>query len=900
MKHAEQSGASSSSAQRRIGSWSLIALWIVSVVATPAPPRAAAQCSEWVTGPLTTFSSLAWPVNDMISFDLDGGGPMPAQLIAATTDGVWRWDGYNWRMVGQPIYNAKAFSVWNGSLVVAGLVNDSTQPHARSVFQWSGGNGWILLGTVQLDSPMGGVIHATAAYNGKLIIGGSFESVNSVEAKCVAQWNGTAWQTAGYINSTGPRAMTVFDLDGAGPDPASLVIATGVFSNDFGQGYGLAASWDGSVWNWDLSNGTTTCVASDLCVANGTLYVCGRDYSGKGAVMERLNGNSWFTVLEDDDEDAEMTSMTAWTSAVAIGGKFSIPGFNSDNIILWNGFQAFEMAPGWPCPVVCPPDNGVRAVCVHNGSLMAAERLTAVGQSLGFGWTPLDIGTGYATATMGSRVVIGGNFSKYVNGTSGALAYNLAAWNGQNLINISAGTNGTVRALKSYLNGFENVLIVGGEFTQVGTEGGVIGIAGGSNAANRIARWTDAQIIGGGWEAMGDGFNGNVLAVEWLAANQFFSDVIFAAGEFTAAGSGSPSFNRVASWSGSPGQWFTMGTGFNGTVRAIKGINSGPINRTVVAGGDFTTASGVASNRIASYSIPNLNGWVAMGNGFNAPVHAVERHNGSWYAGGEFTLSGSVTVNRIARWSGTAWVPVGNTQGFNGTVRALMSNGGFLYAAGDFTSADGNVALGVARYNGSGWESDGLAANDDPVNALGVFHNEIHAPGASAAMSLRRLADVPWISQHPVSQELPCNEVAEFVCTAPGYTSAARTWRKDGVALVNGLTKNGSVISGAADSTLYIIGSVVADSGMYDCIVSNACGSITSNAASLEVTEICCPADITGNGVVDVDDLLEVVNGWGFCFTFGCPADIVPAGGNQFIDVDDLLRVINEWGMCPS
>lgn len=30
-----------------------------------------------------------------------------------------------------------------------------------------------------------------------------------------------------------------------------------------------------------------------------------------------------------------------------------------------------------------------------------------------------------------------------------------------------------------------------------------------------------------------------------------------------------------------------------------------------------------------------------------------------------------------------------------------------------------------------------------------------------------------------------------------------------------------------------------------------------------------------------------------------CPADIAPSGGNGIVDVDDLLAVINAWGACP-
>jgi hypothetical protein len=51
-----------------------------------------------------------------------------------------------------------------------------------------------------------------------------------------------------------------------------------------------------------------------------------------------------------------------------------------------------------------------------------------------------------------------------------------------------------------------------------------------------------------------------------------------------------------------------------------------------------------------------------------------------------------------------------------------------------------------------------------------------------------------------------------------------------------------------------------------------------------------------GNGVVDVDDLLEVINAWGSCPNpDNCAADIAPVGGNDVVDADDLLTVINNW-----
>ncbi len=59
------------------------------------------------------------------------------------------------------------------------------------------------------------------------------------------------------------------------------------------------------------------------------------------------------------------------------------------------------------------------------------------------------------------------------------------------------------------------------------------------------------------------------------------------------------------------------------------------------------------------------------------------------------------------------------------------------------------------------------------------------------------------------------------------------------------------------------------------------------------------PGDVNGDDVVDVDDLLEVIVGWGPCDVpatpLTCPADIAPLGGNDQVDVVDLVKVIINW-----
>jgi hypothetical protein len=53
------------------------------------------------------------------------------------------------------------------------------------------------------------------------------------------------------------------------------------------------------------------------------------------------------------------------------------------------------------------------------------------------------------------------------------------------------------------------------------------------------------------------------------------------------------------------------------------------------------------------------------------------------------------------------------------------------------------------------------------------------------------------------------------------------------------------------------------------------------------------PGDTDGNGIVDVDDLLAVINDWGACDKGEpCLGDVTEDG---VVDVDDLLTVINNW-----
>jgi hypothetical protein len=87
-----------------------------------------------------------------------------------------------------------------------------------------------------------------------------------------------------------------------------------------------------------------------------------------------------------------------------------------------------------------------------------------------------------------------------------------------------------------------------------------------------------------------------------------------------------------------------------------------------------------------------------------------------------------------------------------------------------------------------------------------------------------------------------------------------------------------------------------ADEGAYDCVVTNGCGSVTSNSAPLSVTGCAVLADITGDGFVNVSDLLTLLAAWGVCPAGDCPADIAPPDdGDGDVNVSDLLLLLANW-----
>jgi hypothetical protein len=74
---------------------------------------------------------------------------------------------------------------------------------------------------------------------------------------------------------------------------------------------------------------------------------------------------------------------------------------------------------------------------------------------------------------------------------------------------------------------------------------------------------------------------------------------------------------------------------------------------------------------------------------------------------------------------------------------------------------------------------------------------------------------------------------------------------------------------------------------------ASAGGTYLGNGSSCASCADLCPADVDGDGDVDVNDMVAVILAWG---TANAAADVNDDG---IVNVSDLIAVIVGWGTCP-
>ncbi len=222
----------------------------------------------------------------------------------------------------------------------------------------------------------------------------------------------------------------------------------------------------------------------------------------------------------------------------------------------------------------------------------------------------------------------------------------------------------------------------------------------------------------------------------------------------------------------------------------------------------------------------------------NNTVYALVAYKDDLIAAGTFTTAGGTSVNRIARWDGAAWhaLESGIT---GGTVYALTVYNEELIVGGNFSMAGGVSARGIAAWTGAVWRplASGVGSTSNvSVFALAEFAGDLIVGGSFTTAGEHM--SYYWARWGPNPEVITAQPRSRFVAVGgtaqlsieTTVASPAFRWRRNGVNLADG-----GPVSGAATANLTISPFDASHAGEYTCLVTDDCGSLSSNAATLGV-----------------------------------------------------------------
>ena len=321
---------------------SLVAGGLYTVVDAPNINRIA----QWNGVTWSTLGSgITGSTHALTVYDPDGTGPLAPQLIAGgffsaaggtPANNIARWNGSAWSALGSGVNGlVEALTVYDPDgdgpltpqLIAGGSFTSAGGSPANRIARWNG-TAWSTLGD-GLGHTINETVFALTVYDPdgagplqtRLIAGGQFETAGNVNARYIAQWDGTAWTPFGDAINDQVRAIAVFDPDDDGPAPAQLYIG-GDFDGPGGAARDGIMRWDGTAWR---DRGT---VSADVRV---------------------------FTLLDPDGPGPRSTQL------IAAGAFFSVGGLQTSNIALYG------------CPIPGGPEPCGPADVASTGGVAAPD-----------------------------------------------------------------------------------------------------------------------------------------------------------------------------------------------------------------------------------------------------------------------------------------------------------------------------------------------------------------------------------------------------------------------------------------------------------------------------------------------------------------------------------------------
>ena len=880
----------------------LVVLLVCSVSTRMATARQA--CSPgWLPG--SGVPGVNGDVNAMVMWDPDGAGPQEALLVAggrftvagdvlAGSVATWNPATGSWAALGSfPGYamvNALAV-LPSGELIAGGFFRGTTGYDAFGIARWRGG-AWRLV-----DEGPAGTVHALAVLpTGGVVAAGQFDDAGTTLLGNIARWDGTetgAWlpMGAGLAASLEDEVYALVVL------PSGEVVAGGDFSVVGPVFSTNVARWDGVVWS-ALGQGVTGIVYSLAALPNGNL-AAGGSIVRVGDIfvggIARWNGSTWsaFASAAGLELKLGVRSIVGLAGGdMLVGGTLRFyGGASATGIARWSAANGGS----WTVPGAGIGGTVLSALSMPDGGIIAAGYFTRAGN---------------ATVS---------NIARFDGGEPGTWA------------TLSSGTNGDVCAFAVLPSGD---LVAAGEFTSIlstpanhvaimrgdiwsplglGIENPIAALAvlhGGDVAAasNRasldphvsgaVHRWT-----GSVWLPLGSQSNGRISVMAVLPNGD-----LIAAGGFTRMGD--VAANNIARWDGVA--WSPLGSGVTspdgyGYVSALAVSPDG----SLIVGGRFAHAGSIEAQTIARWNAATPGGWSPLGTEIFGGIESLlVLPNGDLIAGGDLYFRDSYYQYSIVRWDGIAWQWIRYSLGSDYPLKSLVVlPGGDLIAGGGFTFDLGRTHQGIARFAGTTW-TEFNPTIDNNVRALAVMPNgdlvaggSFSSAGNNASAHFARFPagrSPPSIAIQPGSVFGCPSAALDLVVMASGTGPFTYRWRLQGVPVDLGANPT------AGTAALVISNLQTGNAGVYDCIVSNACGSTASQTANVTIW---LRADLVGggyqglnpDGVTDGSDFIAFINSFAVGDTsIDSLADIAGGGPdgrypNGIIDSEDFIVFINAF-----
>jgi len=807
-------------------------------------PRAFAQCgAQWLSGLQTP--DLNGVPSSAVEWDPDGPGPRQSLLVIGgpftkagtlAVNGIVAWNGTSWEkpqgdapFVGAPIPGPVLFA-FSSNLCA---INDGR------VLRWHGA-GWTDLG-------IGGT-RRLSEFNGAIVALGDL-TINA-QSHRLARLDGAAWTPIDPPFRTG-STQTLNDLIVA--DGQMMIGGRFIFTG--AVSYTCFATFDGATW----SNGPAlpfTHTVEQFCFADNALFV------GTTGGIYKKAGADW-TILSP----AGGSNMLL---AQGPSGKLCVsPRTGNAPVAEWDG-GAWKAIGN-----VNPGFSGV----APTGLISTRFGLVAIGSFVtrasiynGFNWGPVSESFGGMISAFGefnSSLIAGQGFRGQTSSGFISDDARIARWDGLKFRTIGSAPQAELVLTHPGVLSFtedQSHLLVAGLFNEFESSpaGGLL----------KLSPDDSLETVAPIFEFSDPSTSPTVYAVVR------FQSQLHAVGRFNS--SAGHSLSNIARLGGSGWEWPDAGlTPADSQSPATAAIVFS--NQLVVAGA-FTAAGGVGVTNVASWDGTH---WSAMGNPAGV-ILAFAVFNGELYAAGKFTVESHARY--LTKWTGTEWQAI--TGPLEGTSYALLNYQGNLIVGGETISG----AIILHKWNGTTLSefSTGLKPSGK-VYALAEDHNELvvggditlTVSGIQSNFFARWSPDgIPWIAQHPEPASANCGRSLTFTAApALGYTKYTKyQWRRNGVNLANGLTPSGATITGATTLSLSLSNISPTDSGNYDCVISSTtptCPAVTTNSAL--ATVLCCPADFTGDLLVDDADFQTFIVAYN---ALECPP-VCPADLNHDNVVED-------------